>query len=43
MNPDQTAPKGRQGSHRPGKVHEFDLGPGKLLEFEKYVLSWNFV
>ena len=24
-----------QGSHRPGKVFEFDLGPGKLLEFEK--------
>ena len=23
-----------QGSHRPGKVLEFDLGPGKLLEFE---------
>ena len=24
-----------QGSHRPGKVLEFDLGHGKLLEFEK--------
>ena len=24
-----------QGSHRPGKVLEFDLGPGKLLKFEK--------
>ena len=24
-----------QDSHRPGKVLEFDLGPGKLLEFEK--------
>ena len=23
-----------QGLHRPGKVLEFDLGPGKLLEFE---------
>ena len=23
-----------QGSHRPGKVFEFDLGPGKLLEFQ---------
>ena len=23
-----------QGSHRPGKVLEFDLGPGKLLEFQ---------
>ena len=34
----------KQGSHRPEKVLEFDLGPGKLLEFEKkYTLSWNFV
>ena len=24
-----------QGSHRPGKVLEFDLGPGKLLEFQR--------
>ena len=24
-----------QGSHRSGKVLEFDLGPGKLLEFGK--------
>ena len=24
----------KQGSHRPGKVLEFDLGPGKLLEFQ---------
>ena len=23
-----------QGSHRPGKVLEFDLGPEKLLEFQ---------
>ena len=29
-----------QGSHRPGKVLEFDIGPEKLLE---YILSWNFV
>ena len=28
-----------QGSHRPGKVLEFDLGPGKLPEFEKVPLS----
>ena len=27
-------PACKQGSHRPGKVLEFDLGPGKL-EFEK--------
>ena len=27
-----------QGSHRPKKI---DLGPGKLLEFEKVPLSWN--
>ena len=33
-----------QGSHRPGKVLEFDLGSGKLLEFEKKcLLSGNFV
>ena len=25
-----------QGSYRPWKVLEFDLGPGKLLEFEKW-------
>ena len=32
------------GFHRPGKVLEFDFGPGKLLEFEKKcLLSWNFV
>ena len=24
-----------QGSHRPGKVLEFDLGSKKILEFEK--------
>ena len=37
----------KQGSHRPGKVLEFDLGPGKFLEFEKVPfvleLSLNFV
>ena len=33
-----------QGLHRPGKVLEFDLGPGKLLECEKSAfLSWNLV
>ena len=33
-----------QDLHRPGKVLEFDLGPGKLMEFEKSAfLSWNFV
>ena len=26
--------KNFQGSHRPGKVLEFVLGPGKLMEFE---------
>ena len=26
---------GYQGSHIPGKVLEFELGPGKLLEFGK--------
>ena len=30
-----TAIKWGQGSHRPGKVLEFDLGHGKLQEFEK--------
>ena len=34
-----------QGSHRPGKGLEFDLGPGKPLELVPFVLelSWNFV
>ena len=36
-----------QGSHRPGKVLEFDLDPEKLLKFDKVPfvleLSWNFV
>ena len=27
-----------QGSNRPGKVLEFDLGPGKLLEFQNSVI-----
>ena len=32
-----------QGLQRPGKVLEFDLGPGKLLEFEKKcLLSRNY-
>ena len=31
-----------QGSHRPGKVLEFDLGPGKLLEFEKSAFVLEF-
>ena len=36
MGPDQDQYHVRpQGSHRPGKVLEFDLGPGKLLESEK--------
>ena len=26
-----------QGSHRPGKVLEFDVGPGKLQKFEKSI------
>ena len=30
-----------QGSHRPGKVLEFDLGPGKLeLEKSAFVLEF---
>ena len=33
-----------QGWHRPGKVFELDLVPGKQLEFEKRcLLSWKFV
>ena len=34
-----------QDSYRPGKVLEFDLGPGKLMELVPFVLelSWNFV
>ena len=28
-----------QGAHRPGKVLEFDLGPGKLLEFQNSAIS----
>ena len=36
-----------QGPHRPGKVLKFDIGPWKLLEFEKRVfvleLSWVLV
>ena len=31
-----------QGSHRPEKVLEFDLGPGKLLEIEKCDLVMEF-
>ena len=32
-----------QGSHRPGKVLEFDLGPGKLLEFQNSVICPEIV
>ena len=32
-----------QGSHIPGKVLEFDLGPGKLLEFEKSAICSGIV
>ena len=31
------------GSDRPGKVLEFDIGPGKLLEFEKSAFSPGIV
>ena len=38
---------GLQGSHRPGNIIEFDLGPGKLLELKKVSfvleLSWKIV
>ena len=34
---------GHQGSHRPGKVLEFDLGPGKLLEFQKSAICPGIV
>ena len=33
----------KQGSHRPGKVLEFDLGPGKLLEFLKTAICPGIV
>ena len=32
-----------QGSHRPGKVLEFDLGPGKLLEFQNSAICPGIV
>ena len=32
-----------QGSHRPGKVLEFDLGPGKLLEFQNSAICPGMV
>ena len=32
-----------QGSHRPGKVVEFDLGPGKLLEFQNSAFCTGIV
>ena len=32
-----------QGSHRPGKVLEIDLGPGKLLEFENSAICPGIV
>ena len=32
-----------QGSHRPGKVFEFDLGPGKLLEFQNSAICPGIV
>ena len=33
----------QQGLHRPGKVLEFDLGPGKLLEFQNSVICHGIV
>ena len=32
-----------QGTHRPGKVLEFDLGPGKLLEFQNSAICPGIV
>ena len=32
-----------QGSHRPGKVLEFDLSPGKLLEFQNSAICSGIV
>ena len=32
-----------QSSHRPGKVLEIDLGPGKLLEFENSAICPGIV
>ena len=32
-----------QGSHRPGKVLEFDFGPGKLLEFQNSAICPGIV
>ena len=32
-----------QGLHRPGKVLEFDLGPGKLLKFENWAICPGIV
>ena len=32
-----------QGSHRPGKVLKFDLGPGKLLEFRNSAICPRIV
>ena len=32
-----------KGSHRPGKVIEFDLGPGKLPEFQNSVICPGIV
>ena len=32
-----------QGSHRPGKVLEFYLGPGKLLEFQNSAICPGIV
>ena len=44
LDPDQAWYSIGQGSRKLGKVLEFNLGPGKLLEFEKKcLLSWNFV
>ena len=36
-------PAFRQGSHRHGKVLEFDLGPGKLLEFQNSAICPGIV
>ena len=33
----------KQGSHRPGKVLEFDLGPGKLLELQNSAICPGIV
>ena len=32
-----------QGSHIPGKILEFDLGPGKLLEFQNSAICPRIV